>query len=196
MGDVLKTFLIGLSLGLLSAGALSSYFPSVDLHREPSLISVQPNGGAVEDFFINLPGDRILNILPQSSQRGPLSFKGTLGSHNIDVQAEIFKIRNQNSTVIGLGSRLSSSRESTGGFVEWSLHFPARGSMYIKMQLTPANGGIRNGELVSGTRDFGNLSGSITERILTLAAQKPAIDVQIHLQAVLIQSLGDPELNM
>ena len=193
---MIKTFLIGLSLGLVSAGALSPYFSTVNLHREPSLISVQPNGGAVEDFFIKLPGDRILNSLPQSSQGYPLSFKGTLSSYNIDTQAEIFKVRNQNGTVIGLGSRLSSSKESTGGFVEWSLHFPARGSMYIKMRLNPANGGVRHGELVSGTRDFGNLSGSITERVLTVAAQKPAIDVQIHLQTVLMQSQGDPELNM
>ena len=196
MSGIIKTFLIGLGLGSVGAAVLASYIPFVNLQREPSLISVQPNGGAVETFFINLPDDRIAVTAPETMPKGVLSFLESLDQHNIHVQAEVFKVRNQNNKVIGIGSRLSSSKESTSQFVEWTVHFPARGTMYAKMHLNPEPNGLRRGRLVAGTRDFKGLSGSITEEVFASPPQKNTTAFQIHLKAVLTQALGDLKSNM
>ncbi|HEX2138759.1 MAG TPA: hypothetical protein VHG33_03495, partial [Woeseiaceae bacterium] len=57
---VFKTFYIGIFCGALAAAAAFWLVPAVDQHREPSLISVEANGGNREIFHINLPQDRIL----------------------------------------------------------------------------------------------------------------------------------------
>ena len=196
MSGIIKTFLFGLGLGSVGAAVLASYLPFVNLQREPSLISVQPNGGAVETFFINLPDDRITGTAPKALQKGALSFLESLDQHNIHVHAEVFKVRNQNNKVIGIGSRLSSSKESTSQFVEWTVHFPARGTMYAKMHLTPEPDGLRSGQLVAGTRDFKDLSGSMTEEVFPIPSQKDTQAFQIHLTAVLTRALGDFKSNM
>ena len=108
-----------------------------------------------------------------------------------DLQAEIFKIRDRNNTVVGIGSRLASAEEPTGMFIEWALHFPARGTMYIKMEVTPSADGFRNGIVVSGTRDFGMLSGSVREQFIANVENNDEVQSRIRLEALLVGPLGE-----
>jgi hypothetical protein len=187
-----KTFIFGIFLGAFGAGALLYFAPAVNLHRERSLIVVQPNGGNLERFQINLPRDRILVGLAGVEDSIPAGLDWPGEAFLGDLQAEAFIVRNENNAVVGVASRLASSTEETGPFIEWVVHFPARGTMYAQMELTPATDGVRNGVLRSGTRDFLPLSGSIREKFVSDVADG---DVQgrIVLEASLVGALGDEE---
>ena len=190
---MVRTFILGIILGVLGTGATAWYVPVVDLHRERSLVSVLPNGGNVETFRINLPRDRILVGLPTAGNSIPAGLDWPAEVLASDMMAEIFKIRDANDTVIGVGSRLASSTESTGPFIEWALHFPARGTMYVEMEVTPSADGMRNGELLSGTRDFEVLTGTFRESFIAADGSDPELQGQIQLQAALVAPLGDLE---
>jgi len=190
---LIKTFLIATIVGALGTGALTWYVPVVDLHRERSMISVQPNGGNIEEFHINLPRDRVMVGLPNPDAAIPAALEWPGQEVAGDMQAEIFKIRDRNETVIGVGSRIASAAETTGPFIEWSLHLPARGSIYVKMEITPSADGFRNGTMVSGTRDFAELSGSVRELFIADVADSADVQSRIQLQTALVGSLGDIE---
>lgn len=190
---LVKTFLIATILGALGTGALTWYVPAVDLHRERSMISVQPNGGNVEEFYINLPRDRVMVGLPNPDAAIPAALEWPGQEMLGDMQAEIFKIRDRNETVVGVGSRIASAAESTGPFIEWSLHLPARGSIYVKMEITPSADGFRNGTVISGTRDFAELSGSVREQFIADLEDRTDIQSRILLQTTLVGALGDLE---
>lgn len=187
---MIKTFIVGIILGAFGAGALAWYVPAVDLHRERSLISVKPNGGNIEEFRIDLPRDRIMVGLPNSNAGIPAMLHWPGEDLLGDMQAEIFKIRDRNNTVIGVGSRLASAAEASGAFIEWSLHFPARGTMYVEMEVTPSADGYRNGILVSGTRDFSTLTGSVREQFISDVGGDADIQGRIQLEAALVGPLG------
>lgn len=193
MNRLIKTFLIATVLGALGTGALTWYVPVVDLHRERSLISVQPNGGNVEVFRINLPRDRIMVGLPNPDASIPAALEWPGQDVAGDMQAEIFKIRDNNDTVIGIGSRIASAAEATGPFIEWSLHLPARGSIYVKMEITPSADGFRNGMMVSGTRDFADLTGSVREQFIADVGGSDNVQSRIELQTALVGPLGESE---
>ena len=190
---LVKTFIFGLILGVLGAGALMWYVPAVDLHRERSLITVRANGGNVEEFRINLPRDRIMVGLPNPQNSIPASLDWPGERALGDMQAEIFKIRDANDTVIGVGSRLASASEETGPFIEWVLHLPARGSMYMKMGVTPSADGVRDGALVAGTRDFLEMSGSLREQFISDFDEDEGVQGRIMLSATLVGSAGNME---
>jgi hypothetical protein len=187
-----KTFIFGIFLGVFGAGALIYFRPAVDLHRERSLIAVQPNGGNIERFRVNLPSDRILVGLPgvDNSIPAALAWPGEelLG----DTQAEIFIVRDDNNAVVGVASRLASSSEETGPFIEWAVHFPARGTMYAQMELIPSADGFRNGVLRSGTREFQALVGSVREQFVSEVEDGDS-QSRIVLEAGLVRVLGDDE---
>jgi len=187
-----KTLILGIILGIFGTGALAYFVPAVDLHRERSLMTVKPNGGNLETFRINLPRDRILVGLPgvESSIPAGLDWPGEafLG----DTQAELFILRNDNNTVVGVASRLASSSEATGPFIEWVVHFPARGTMYVQMELTPAADGFRNGELIAGTHDFLELNGNVREQFLS-STEDGDVQSRIVLETALVGTLGDEE---
>ncbi|MBT8099041.1 MAG: hypothetical protein KJO82_04795 [Gammaproteobacteria bacterium] len=193
MNRLVKTFLIATILGALGTGALTWYAPAVDLHRERSMISVQPNGGNVEEFYINLPRDRVMVGLPNPDAAIPAALEWPGQEMLGDMQAEIFKIRDRNETVVGVGSRIASAAEATGPFIEWSLHLPARGSIYVKMEITPAADGFRNGAVISGTREFADLSGSVREQFIADVEGRTDIQSRILLQTALVGALGDLE---
>ena len=190
---MIKTLLAGIILGALGAAGLTWYVPAVDLHRERSLISVQPNGGNIEVFHINLPRDRILVGLAGDANSIPagLAWPGRelLG----DMLAEMFKVRDGNNAVIGVASRLASASDRTGAFIEWTVHFPARGTIYAQMDITPTADGVRNGRLLAGTRDFATLTGSMRERLVAEADEEADISSRIELEAALIAPLGVEE---
>ena len=77
-----------------------------------------------------------------------------------NMQTELFKVRNENAVVIGVASRMS------GSSVEWVVHLPARGSMFMTMAANPSADGYRKGKLRAGTREFLTLNGTIVERFV------------------------------
>ena len=195
MGKTLiKTFIIGTILGALGSAGLAWYVPVVDLHRERSMISVQPNGGNVEEFHISLPRDRIMVGLPNPDAAIPASLEWPGQQQVGDLQAEIFKVRDRNNTVVGVASRLASAGEPTGMFIEWALHLPARGTMYFKMEVTPSADGFRNGTFISGTREFGMLTGSVREQFIAEVESDDEVQSSeslIRLETSLVGPLGD-----
>lgn len=190
---LLKTFIAGLILGLLGAGAVVIFVPAVDLHRERSLIEVQANGGNLEEFRINLPRDRIMVGLAGSPDSIPAGLDWPDRSLLGEMQTELFKVRNRDNVVVGVASRLAGSSDENGAFIEWALHFPARGTVYAAMEMTPTADGYRNGVVRAGTREFAELSGEITEQFV--AAEQISDDSQgrIEIIAALVAPLGDVE---
>ena len=162
---LIKTFILGLILGLAGAAALAYYSPLVNLSREASLIAVLPNGGNTESFHINLPHDRILAGARNAGQVSVLP-EGVTWPDMGDLdgsQVEIFKLRNREDNVVGVATRVSSVSDSSGPFIQWMLHLPARGTVFARMGLGTTVEGVRDGLLVAGTREFEPLTGSVRE---------------------------------
>ena len=57
---MVKTLIFGFLLGIVGTIAAVYYLPVVDQHRESSIITVAPNGGNTELFYMNIPTDRIM----------------------------------------------------------------------------------------------------------------------------------------
>lgn len=189
-----KVLILGMLLGLLGAGALVHYAPAVDLHREASLISVQPNGGNAESFHINLPRDRILVGRAASDDSIPPGLEWPQDELIAGAQTEMFKIRDRNDTVIGIASRLANAAEDSDPFIQWVLHFPARGTMFINMDIVPTEAGYRRGTLTAGTRDFALLEGEVREQFET-AVEDAEFDVdgRVRLVAMLVGPQSEEE---
>lgn len=164
--DLLKTFYLGIVLGIAVAAALVYVYPVVDQHREPSLISVLPNGGNSESFYIRLPGDRIMAGVAGSTESTPPALEWPEHDFLANMQTELFKVRNEKGVVIGAASRMSGTSEQHGSFVEWVVHLPARGSMFVTMAANPSPDGYREGRLRAGTREFLTLNGAMVERFV------------------------------
>ncbi len=129
-------------------------------------MSVQANGGNSETFRINLPRDRVLVGLAGAEISIPAGLNWPADDVLGNFQAEIFKVRDRNDVVVGVASRLASSTETAGSFIEWSLHLPARGTIYAQMEMNPSEDGFRVGTMRAGTREFKVLSGTVRERFI------------------------------
>lgn len=161
---VFRTFVAGVILGLVACAAALYLVPAVDQHREASLIAVSPNGGTTETFHINVPIDRIMT--GSTTQREPLP-PGLQWPDNplfAATTTELFKVRNSKDAVIGVASRLAADDPEIDSVVEWTLHLPARGSLFATMQVVSAGDAARRGALRAGTREFRGLRGELTER--------------------------------
>ena len=193
---MIKTFFFGLILGVAGAAALIYYVPVVNLHRERSLITVQPNGGNTEKFHINLPHDRILAGARSGGQASTFpagvewpQFEGLDGS-----QTELFKIRNRDDTVVGVAARISSVNDPSGSFVQWVLHLPARGTIFAGMNMNTSADGVRDGLLLAGTREFETLNGSVREFFNNkIRDDDMEISGRLELVTALVGPLGDIE---
>lgn len=161
-----KTFNLGILLGIAAAAAFVYLYPLVDLHRESSLIAVHANGGNSESFHIRLPGDRIMAGVPGLPESTPPGLEWPDHDFLANIQTELFKVRNENGIVVGAASRMAGSSEQHGLFVEWAVHLPARGSMFLTMASSPSADGFREGSLRAGTREFLNLHGTVLERFV------------------------------
>jgi hypothetical protein len=192
MRRLFKTLILGIILGVFGAGALVYSVPTVDIHRERSLMTVKPNGGNLELFRINLPRDRILVGLPDVEKSIPAGLDWPGAEFLGDTQAELFFVRDDNNTVVGVASRLASSSEATGPFIEWVVHFPARGTIYVDMELAPGDDGFRNGTLRAGTRDFLTLTGNVREQFVS-DVDDSDVQGRIILEAALLGTFGDEE---
>ncbi len=167
---MVRTFILGVVLGLAAAGAALHYYPAVNQFREPSLIVVNPNQGNTESFHVNVPTDRILIGAPGQEYPVPQGLEWPEDPEFAGLRAELFKIRNGKEAVVGVASRMAASHEETGDMIEWVLHLPARGSAYIAMQTQPDAAGRRIGQLHSGTREFATLHGVVSESWIADAA--------------------------
>lgn len=127
------------------------------------MISVSTNGGNFEAFHVNVPIDRIMVGAPGQRAPLPVGLEWPQDEAFGDLRAEIFKIRNAKDAVIGVASRVAASNEF-GDIIEWVLHLPARGSIYVTIHPQAVEGGYRLGQLRAGTREFRKLSGQVTER--------------------------------
>ena len=154
-------------LGLAAAGGAAFVLPVTDLHRESSLISVQPNGGNSEVFQIRIPDDRILGGGKDVATPTPVSLKWPVSVGLDPLQLELFKLRNRDGVVIGLASRVAVSAPGSPGALEWVLHIPARGTLYFPMSANAAEDGYRHGLLRAGTGEFRQRTGSLRERYVT-----------------------------
>ena len=186
---LVRIFLVGIFLGLAGTGALLYFVPVVDLHREQSQVSVRANGGNVEVFYINLPRDRILVGLAGAEMSFPAEVEWPSDESLGNFQTEIFKVRDRNDVVVGVGTRMASSTDPSGSFIEWTVHLPARGTIYAQMEMEPTADGHRNGTLRAGTRDFEVLNGSVQERFIAEVEQS---DLNVDSRIELITSFIGP----
>lgn len=153
-------------MGIAVAAMLVYFVPLVNQHREHSLISVHPNGGNSESFHIRVPGDRIMAGIPGRSKSTPPELEWPELDVLSNFEAELFKVRNQEGVVVGAASRMAGKSGPNGSFVEWAVHLPARGTMYVAMTPEPSPRGYREGSLRAGTREFLTLHGAVLERFV------------------------------
>jgi hypothetical protein len=180
---VIKTFIVGIFLGVAAAGAALYFVPPVNQVREHSIISVRPNGGNFEVFHANVPTDRIM--IGAQQQRAPLPAGLDWPADELfaDARAELFKIRNAKDAVVGVASRIAAS-DQNGDTIEWVLHLPARGSVYALMRPELSENGERVGDLRSGAHEFAGRVGRISERwIADTSGVEDAPAGRIELQA-------------
>ncbi len=160
---MVKTFFIGVLLGLGAAAGALYAFPVVDQAREASIVKVAPNGGNVEQFHINIPMDRIMVGAPEQPNPLPPGLNWPTDTALAGVRTELFKIRNARDSVVGVAVRNAASTDDSN-VIDWVLHLPARGSVFINMETAVREGGYRIGRFRAGSREFGPLNGYMTER--------------------------------
>ena len=160
---MIKIFLLGIFLSIAASVAVLHYLPTVHHVRENSMITVIPNVGNTEVFHANVPTDRIMIGAPRQGSPLPAGLDWPDDELFSGIRVELFKIRNANDTVVGVASRIAGSNENDD-IVEWMLHLPARGSVYVTMRPLTDDGGYRTGELRAGTDEFGGLLGQVIER--------------------------------
>jgi hypothetical protein len=160
---VIKTFATGILLGVAGAVAALHYIPVIDVSREVSIIAVTPNGGNSESFHINVPSDRIMVGADNQSKPVPQEMHWPKHDYLRGSRTELFKVRNSNDVVIGVASRLAIQSPQLGDVIEWVLHLPARGTMYVSVSPQDREG-LRSGTLMAGTREFDGLVGGLSER--------------------------------
>ena len=159
---LLKTLIIGFFIGA-AAGIAGLYFvPPVDQARERSIIDVSPNGNK-EVFHANIPDDRILIGAANQSTPVPAGLDWPSDELLAKTRTELFKIRNADDIVVGVASRIAATNEG-GEVVEWTLHLPARGSVYVLMRPQGPEDSLRLGDMRSGTREFSSWMGEVSER--------------------------------
>ena len=159
-----KTFIAGIMLGVVAAVAVLYVFSIVDQHRDASIITVEPNGVNIERFHVSLPADRIMLGSSAAGRSLPPGVDWPVNPAFADLNVELFKLRNARNTVVGVASRIVATDATTERVIEWLLHLPARGSVYVTMEPVSVDDDKRRGLLRQGTREFATLSGDMTER--------------------------------
>ena len=185
-----RTLIAGIILGIAAGGAGLYFLPAVDQFREQSMITVNPNGGNAEIFQVNVPIDRIMIGTPGRSVPLPPGLEWPAHEELSGLRAELFKLRNRKDTVVGVASRVAA--EDNGGVIEWVLHLPARGSIYVTMQPDAVDGGYRVGQFRAGTRDFENMRGRLTERwVADSSGEEDAPTGRIELRTTFVALFDD-----
>ncbi len=188
---MIKTFIFGILLGIATAAGALYAVPAVDQYREASIITVAPNGGNSEIFHINVPIDRVMSGGPDQAVL-PLGLEWPDDEILGSVSTEIFKIRNARDSVIGIAAR-TAAREGELPILDWIIHLPARGSIYVNMNPVAEVGGHRIGEIRTGSRELSGLSGFVTERwIADTSGEADAHAGRIELSAKYVARQQEP----
>lgn len=186
---MLKTFILGILLGLVAAAGALYAVPAVDQVREASIVTVAPNGGNIETFRINIPMDRVVIGAPGQASPVPPGLEWPDLDVLAHTRAEVFKVRNARDAVVGVAVRHAADRPQAG-IIDWVLHLPARGSLFVNMEAAPRAAGYRIGEIRSGSREFAALRGFMTERwVENEPAEEDAPLGHIELVATYVGSL-------
>ena len=160
---MIKTFVFGIVVGLLVTLGGLYVIPAVDITREASIVTVAPNGINMEAFHVNVPSDRIMIGAQGNREPLPQGMQWPDDALFADARAEVFKLRNSSDVVVGVATRFSIDDPAAGEILEWVLHLPARGSLYVTMSPSPLDGGGRTGKMRAGTREFESMAGEILE---------------------------------
>jgi hypothetical protein len=188
---LLKTFLIGIILGIIAAAGALYAKPVVDQTREISYVSVAPNGGNRETFRINIPIDRVMIGGAGQTTRLPAGLAWPDDEILATVSTEMFKVRNERDVIIGIAAR-TVAVEGDSSVIDWVLHLPARGSLFINMDSTAAEGGHRIGELRTGTQEFQSMTGFVAERwVSDTSGDEDAPDGRIELLATYVSRVEE-----
>ena len=191
---MIKTFFVGILLGLVAAAGVLYALPVVDQARETSVTTVAPNGGNVEVFHINIPSDRVMVGSSAQATPVPAGLQWPDAEILAGVRTEMFKIRNVHDVVIGMAVR-NEATNNDEDIIDWVLHFPARGSVFVNMYAVPQGGGFRIGGFRAGSREFATLHGSVTERWVAEASdEKGAPAGHIELLATYVGELEPLDL--
>ena len=164
-------------------------------HREASIISVTPNGGNSEAFHIKVPTDRIMVGARGQDVPVPPGLEWPDDPQLAGVRSELFKLRNSRDMVIGVASRVAASDPELGDVIEWVLHFPARGSMFVRLNPESVGGTRRVGPIHAGTREFTTLVGVMSERWVAEESDSDVPTGRIELVAAFVaeEDLSDDE---
>ena len=191
---MIRTFFIGIVLGLVAAAGALFAIPVVDQAREVSLTQVAPNGGNVEVFRIDIPTDRVMVGPPGQAEAVPAGLQWPQVEELVGVRTEMFKVRNAHGLVIGIAIRNAATSEGQN-VIDWVLHIPARGSVFVNMDPAPREGGYRIGGFRAGSREFAKLSGNMTERwVANTSEEEGAPAGHIELQATYVGELEPLDL--
>jgi hypothetical protein len=191
---VIRIFLIGIVLGVLAAAGALYAFPAVDQEREASIVTVAPNGGNVESFHINIPMDRVMTGKQGDGVPVPAGLNWPRDEVLANVRTEMFKIRNARDSVIGVAVR-TAARLDGDTVIDWMLHLPARGSLFVNMEAAPRENGFRLGRIRAGSREFAPLSGMMGERwVANNSDDEDAPMGRIELRATYVGELQEQDL--
>jgi len=189
---LLKTFIFGILLGVAAAAGALYAVPVVDQYREVSIVSVAPNGGNRESFHINIPVDRVMVGAAGDSSGLPLGLKWPDDEILANVSTEVFKVRNAKNAVIGVAARTVAKEDDTD-VIDWIIHLPARGSLFVNMEAQPRESGHRIGQLRAGSQEFDDLSGYLAERwVSDTSGDEDAPIGRIELLATYV-GISDPQ---
>jgi hypothetical protein len=157
-------------------------------------VSVQTNGGNLEVLRIALPGDRIMAGETGSTAMVPADLAWPESPDLAHFAAELFKIRDSENIVVGVGSRMANSAGPDEAFVQWVMYLPARGTMFVAMQPKLQAGQPRSGALSAGTREFASLHGTITETFVRADdSDETGEEGRIELQLALVGAQDDEQ---
>jgi len=191
---LIRTFFVGVVLGLVAAAGALYAIPVVDQAREVSMTKVAPNGGNVEVFRIDIPTDRVMVGPPGQANSVPPGLQWPNVEKLAGVRTEVFKVRNAHGRVIGVAIRNAATNDSQN-VIDWVLHLPARGSVFANMGAAPQEGGYRIGGFRAGSREFAMLSGTMTERwVANTSEEEGAPAGHIELQATYVGELEPLDL--
>lgn len=183
--------MIGIILGIIAAAGALYAKPVVDQTREISYVSVAPNGGNRETFRINIPVDRVMIGAAGESSGLPAGLAWPDDDILATVSTEMFKVRNERDVIIGIAAR-TVAVEGDSSVIDWVLHVPARGSLFINMDSTAAEGGNRVGELRTGTKEFQSMTGFVAERwVSDTSGDEDAPDGRIELLATYVSRVEE-----
>jgi hypothetical protein len=155
----------------------AQFYPFLESIRFPSGSATLANGGREEAFYLRLPEDRLGTARSATTAAFPRPAFAANGDGKI--VAELFRIRDSESRVIGLASRLRGTVAAKEGVaanvVDWVLLFPSRGALLMSQGSAPAEElpslssdrmgftAANSGRIVKGTEEFAELTGFYME---------------------------------